>query len=90
MRRLYIDRPFFPEDVRETSSEQFGEALAINYENGPTVFVPLDDSLLLTLSRMVRSLAVGCARASTRDKKIRAWLRGLGKWKGTFSQQTRQ
>jgi hypothetical protein len=68
VRRLYIDRPFFPEDVRETSSEQFGEALAINYENGPTVFVPLDDSLLLTLSRIVRSLPVEGFRPSIRDK----------------------
>ena len=67
-----------PETVREVSLEQFGEALAISYENGPTVFVPLDDSPLLALSRMVRSLPVEGVRPSIRDKKtIRAWLRGL-------------
>ena len=67
-----------PETVREVSLEQFGEALAINYENGPTVFVPLDDSPLLALSRMVRSLPVEGVRPSIRDNKtIRAWLRGL-------------
>ena len=80
VRRLTFEYQWtpLPETVHEVSVDQFGEALVISYEDGPTVFVPLDYRAELTLARVTRSLPVEGIKPHTRDKRaIRAWLRGL-------------
>ena len=69
----------FPKEIiNKMGLDQFGKALAISYEDGPTVFVPLDCRVELTLLRASRSLPVEGIKPSNRNKKaLRAWLRKL-------------
>jgi bifunctional DNA-binding transcriptional regulator/antitoxin component of YhaV-PrlF toxin-antitoxin module len=80
VRRLTFEYQWtFPKEiVNKVGLDQFGEALVISYEDGPTVFVPLDYRAELTLLRATRSLPVEGIKPSSRNKKaLRAWLRKL-------------
>ncbi|MDB4196894.1 hypothetical protein N9777_01205 [Ascidiaceihabitans sp.] len=80
VRRLTFEyqRTFPKEIVNKVGLDQFGEALVISYEDGPTFFVPLDCRAELTLLRATRSLPIEGIKPSSRNKKtLRAWLRKL-------------